>query len=512
MQNKIIDKIQPIIKTATGMLICLMVLPAYGQHRGDRLGFQGLNSIENQGVKALAMGGAYTSIYGELEALYWNPAGLVGLSGLQVAVNAGSYKQSWNERQDYRPNRQLVTLSFILDGLYSPDPAYNGWWDNEAFLADSNYVVNEPVLGKDPYSEEAADWKKEMDGFGLHDLTFALPLTIMQKSVVVSGGYSQQLLALDYDRNDTYLIPHPSSDVYNPISERVTSQQDSVHVEWYEFSRSRSGPLKAINAALAVGVTDYLKVGIGFKHLSGETDDTQSFNKVANIEIKGGYNLFQFQYDTLNVITSGTSTFSGNTIEIGAILNLKSLSIGASVTPGYTIKREWDYTVQTTDANETISKTLSGTDEIKTPLSYSVGISLRPKETITLSMDLERRPYEKAEWEISPAAIGGDTIHTDWKNQTLFRVGAEYKPVSWLSILGGYQMIPAEYVPDGAAIKDKGPVTDLFSLGLSVGLMMGRLDITYQFGDLKYYDQYFSNTNYVLKRFNNLMFGYTIML
>ena len=73
-------------------------------------------------------------------------------------------------------------------------------------------------------------------------------------------------------------------------------------------------------------------------------------------------------------------------------------------------------------------------------------------------------------------------------------------------------MIPAEYVPDGAAIKDKGPVTDLFSLGLSVGLMMGRLDITYQFGDLKYYDQYFSNTNYVLKRFNNLMFGYTIML
>jgi len=512
MQNKIIDRIQPIIKVITGTLVILMALSAYGQHRGDRLGFQGLNGIENQGVKALAMGSAYTSIHGELDALYWNPAGLVGLSKLQVAVNAGSYKQSWNERQDYRPNRQMVTLSFILDGLYSPDPAYNGWWDNEAFLTDSNYVVNEPVLGKDPYSEEAADWKKKMDGFGLHDLTFALPLTVMQKSVVVSGGYSQQLLSLNYDRNDTYLTPHPSSDIYNPVPERVTAQQDSVHIEWYAFSRSRSGPLQAINAALAVGVTDYLKVGVGFKRLIGETDDSQSFNKVADILITGGYNLYQFQYDTLDVITSGTSTFSGNKIEIGAILNLKSLSIGARVTPGYTIKREWDYTVQTADANQTISETLSGTDEMKTPLSYSVGISLRPKENITLSMDLEHRSYEKAEWKMSTAPIGGDTLHTAWMNQTLFRCGVEYKPVSWLSILGGYQMIPAEYVPDGAAIKDKGPVRDLFSLGLSVGLIMGRLDIAYQFGNLKYYDQYFSNTNYVFERFNNLMFGYTIML
>jgi len=60
-------------------LLLLFSSTAYGQHRGDLLSFQGLDLSSGYGVKSLAMGGAFSAFDGELDALYWNPAGLSGI-------------------------------------------------------------------------------------------------------------------------------------------------------------------------------------------------------------------------------------------------------------------------------------------------------------------------------------------------------------------------------------------------------------------------------------------------
>ena len=77
--------------------------------------------------------------------------------------------------------------------------------------------------------------------------------------------------------------------------------------------------------------------------------------------------------------------------------------------------------------------------------------------------------------------------------------------------MAGYRYTTETFVPDGAAIKDRGPAATSYTLGASIKLFqMGRLDITYVIQHLKYYDSYFSNTNYVFESLDNFLFGYAI--
>ena len=152
------------IKFNIKILISLFAIPVlvFAQHRGDNLSFQGLPLQSDIAVKSTAMGGAYTSISGDLNSIYYNPAGLADINEFQISVGANSYSKLWRENQAYRPNRMFWTMAFYLDGLYTPDPANNGIWDYE-LAQDSTYIVNPPQLGKEPFSEEAADWQYEKE-------------------------------------------------------------------------------------------------------------------------------------------------------------------------------------------------------------------------------------------------------------------------------------------------------------------------------------------------------------
>ncbi|MBD3376577.1 hypothetical protein GF406_16190, partial [candidate division KSB1 bacterium] len=141
-------------------VIC-SISTTWAQHRGDNLAFQGLSNPEGNGIKAMAMGGAYTSVSGDIDALFHNPAGLSGIDGLQLSFEIDSHDKMWRENQVYRPNRQFVNVGFILDGLYVPKPEHNGMYDYEAFLEDTTLGVIEPVLSEDFYSEKAADWQRD---------------------------------------------------------------------------------------------------------------------------------------------------------------------------------------------------------------------------------------------------------------------------------------------------------------------------------------------------------------
>jgi hypothetical protein len=85
----------------------------------------------------------------------------------------------------------------------------------------------------------------------------------------------------------------------------------------------------------------------------------------------------------------------------------------------------------------------------------------------------------------------------------------EFRATDYLSILGGYRDIPQTFIPDGAAFQDRGPTEESYTAGISLNLFLGRIDLAYEIRRLKYYDSYFSNTNYVYETYNNLLIGFT---
>ena len=245
-------------------------------------------------------------------------------------------------------------MPFYLDGLYVPNPKNNGKWDYDVFFKDSTYLVNDPEFGLDPYSEEASIWKNKENDFILNNIALAIPFNVSEYSFVLSGAYSQQNNILDYDRNNTYLDPHIGSNGYGPIEERVTSAEDTVRVNWYDYTRAKKGDLKQIAIALSSQVTDYLSLGFGVNILSGESDDIYSLNKVGYFDLIGGANSFKYSYDTLNTSVAGTSKYSGMNFSLGAVLKLNRINVGVKINTPYTLDNEWNYKSVSSD-NDTSS-------------------------------------------------------------------------------------------------------------------------------------------------------------
>ncbi|MBD3384682.1 hypothetical protein GF407_07110 [candidate division KSB1 bacterium] len=480
---------------------------SYAQHRGDNLAFQDLDVPHGNGVKSLAMGGAYTSISDGINSLFRNPAGLATMKGLQLSFETNYSRKNWQENQVYHPSRGFTTLSFMLEGLYEHNPAFTGMYDYEIFHDDTNYTVKEPLLATDYYAEEAADWKKGKNAFDLNHIAIGIPLQIAGKSIAIAAAYNMRNQVWDYDRNHTHLFPHLGSTYYEGLIEEVTGPEDSLRVLWSDYSRERTGNIWDMNAAVAIELNRHIKFGFSLKNFSGEIKEMQGLDRVGYFDLVDN-NTYRFAYDTLDVRKTGTSKINGISFNAGIMLELDRFSIGARLTSPRTLKREWQYTTHTTDSKNTTLTSSTGNDEVDIPLSYAIGASISPGPQFRIAFDIENTKYSSTQFSFA----GPDSTHRDWVDQTTWCMGMEYKPFTWLALLGGYRFMPRTFVPDGAAIKDRGPAIESFSFGLSLKAFYGRFDIAYEIQRLKYYDSYYSNTNYVMETLGNLRCGYVIIL
>jgi len=485
------------------LILSLQILNA--QHRGDNLAFQGIGYVNDYGVKSLAMGNAYNSISGDINSLFWNRAGLADLKSFQFSLSARSFSRSWKENQVYRPNRFFVTLPFYLEGLYTPDPANNGVWDYE-LAGDSSYIVNYPAMGLDPYSDEAADWKKKESDFALNNLAAAFPFNISGQQFVVAASYHRIDQVLDYDRNDTYLDPHLGYSEYN-MPARVDGT-DTIAVNWSRFERVRSGKMSEVVIGAAYDLSEKIKIGLGMNITSGETEDLQVLDRVGYFELYQE-NRFRFSYDTVATRISGISKFNASRFNLGAIYKLNKFSLGATIYLPYTYTRDWNYDTEIMDSTGSSVSVQSGKDKFKMSAAFALGTSFTPIKQFIFSLDYEFIPYSNARFELA----SNDTTHRDWADVQILRFGIEFMPYEIISFLAGYQNIPQTFVPDGAAFRDKGPNSQSFTMGASLSLRkLGRIDLAYEIRRLKYYDSYYSNTNYVEEKFNRFMLGYVFSL
>lgn len=497
------------LKQINKILIFLLVLAAMlpAQNRGNELSYQGFGNIVDYSARALGMGGAYISMDGHVDVLHYNAAGLATIENIEINLGMTSLNRKWTENQVYNSNRYFNTLPFYLEELYIPDPANNGMYDYDVFfnsLGDSSYVVELPETGDEPYSDDAAEWIKEMDAAGISNLSIAVPFTVMEKNVVVGLAYNNKLDILDYDRNDTYLDPHPGYIEYNMPS-IVEDESDSTFIYWSRYGRQRDGNIAEIKGAIGVDLTERLNVGLAMTYMTGETDESLYLNRHGWFKLMD-QNAFQWSYDTLDYSEKSTSTFSGFKTEVGFQLKMNVISLGLNLTLPYTVKREWDLDWAMMDTTGSYSGSKSGTDEYKVPFSYGFGINFQPTDKFTFSFDYDLKKYADGEWDLAD----DDSTYYEWVDQHIMRFGVEYSFNEMVDVRGGYRKIPQVWVPDGYAYEDKGPDATAYTLGLGLNFgKFGSLDAAWEYRKLKYSDIYYSNTNYCKEVTTNILIGYT---
>ncbi len=131
-----------------------------------------------------------------------------------------------------------------------------------------------------------------------------------------------------------------------------------------------------------------------------------------------------------------------------------------------------------------------------------------PSNRFTFAIDYEMAPFSKADFSLA----SNDTTFRQWVNQSSLRFGVEFKASKLISLMAGYSSVSVPFVPDGAALTDRGPSSQNYTAGISFNIFGGHLDAGYEISILKYYDQYLSNTNYKYQSLTNLILGYTYSL
>ncbi|MEA3288360.1 MAG: hypothetical protein U9Q77_13440 [Candidatus Marinimicrobia bacterium] len=500
------------------MVIVLTVLglsTITAQNRGTALSFQGVENalLFTPGLFGSGLDGV--AGLGKTVSIFNNPAGLTGFQKITMSVGYGQNQHKWWENQNIKPNRLFVTLPFYLEGLYIPDPANNGLLDSDIFfesLLDTTYVVADPEMGVEHFSEEAADWSREENTNGLTHLGLAIPVRLGGKEITFSLGYANLLHAISFDRNATYLTPNPGYIDYAMPAK--AEGMDTVHIDWFAFERLQKHKFQQYDISVGFQPMNIIHLGAGFSLVSGSSQEYQHQDKIGYFDLYD-QNEFSYSYDTLNTRYLGEADYSGIKARLGAILEFDKIQIGLSYTTPLELSKSWSYTETTSfiDDDSLMAdniRELEGEDTFRIPASYSIGFQVTPVNRFAFSLGYEIHPYVDAELtldENNPFSQGD--VQT-WMDQTILYYGCQYQVFNFLGVSALYRSIPQVYIPDGSPIKDSGPETNSYTFGVASDLgVFGNVYINLEYLDLKYQDIYFSNTNYAHEQGWSLRMSYS---
>ncbi len=506
-----IRKIESLFCLAAVMLFLILPVSGVAQDNGQNLRFQGISEVPDFMVKASAMGNAYTAVTGDLPSLYFNPAGLADLKKIQIAISGNSFKKEMWENTLWWGGGADVVLVRLWDGSMPLPPrelegkkAYEIWPDQT--LPDFHVP-----MGTDYFDKARADWIHNADDFGLNSLAAAVPITLGNRRVVVSGGFNRSLVE-DYDNNPTRLVPHPGR-LPDPYWTGTSPNKTTL---WTVYERARKGPMNQISAAVAVDLIRQIKLGVGYHRSWGKTDDVLSIKEIMQCNLTNENHDWTYAYKDGKFNQSGTSEFKLSQVDFGVVFEISRFNFGFRTRFNSAITRNWEYTNTTTDqAGQKTTAGIKGTDKIeKIPPTLSFGLGFTPKDYAKFSFDLETTAFSKASHVYDATYVGPDPSGTiyNWVNQTILRAGMEIQVHSRVALLAGYQFAPKNWAPFRAAFDWEGQPTHIYCFGASIGVPFGNLDVAYQITRFKYYDAFMYGVPNNSVRTKKILFGYTMNL
>jgi len=489
------------INTVTIALLLSSISMAVAQPAASPLNVQGLDLLSSIGVRSRGMGGAAVANANDASALFINPAALSRLSSFEIRLGGYYENTSRKQTQEWVPQRDVPGLGLLFEGL-----------TGTVKTPDSAGVPGIPE--KDPwktvqrqYDNIKPNWEKSSSALQPLSFAAAVPVEIEGLTIVAGIGASQVMNLDNFYQNNNSMLPYlgqlrPYVNFYDR-----SKPADTVHVKWYQYIREREGKIYGVTPAIAITILSGLTFGGSATILNGSSDDNEQRVERGhlNIAVENGAPQ-NFMLDTVYYQLSkvGTSTYSGNSFNLGLYFQQERYSIGATVKPAMTLTRKWDRQVTSLDTTKkpfpvrvdsitTRNYKESGKDNLDFPLSYSFGLVLTPTDKWTIAFDYEMRNL--ADMKLSTAS--NSTSERPWDNNSAsMRLGVEYRPKKYLALRGGYRDDVQAFSPDGSAIIGEPARGSIYSFGTGILIDNIVIDFAYEYSLLKYQDIYQSNVNY----------------
>ncbi len=471
------------------------------QPAASPLDAQGLDQQTITGGRSRGMGGTAVASANDASALFCNPAMLSQLTRLEIRAGADLVNTQRQQTQNWVPLKTLPGISILFEGLSRTIKSPTD--------SAGNPLSRWSTFQKQ-YDDLSPNWKKQSSRVRPFTFTAAMPLTLAGFNIAAGLGVAQ-VMNLDHEyQNNNAMTPYLGQE--RPYGQ-WSSATDTLHVKWYQYVRSRDGAVYGVTPGVAVNVpAEWLggvkvTAGASLTMLYGSSDDLEQRVERGHLTIaiaQGEPKSFLLDTVYYHQTKTGTSTYRGKILTLGLHLQTQGYSIGVTVKPSMALTRTWDREVISLD---TTAKPLpirvdtdtvrsyheNGKEYVNFPLSYAIGIVVRPTPRWFIAFDYAVRNLSDV--ELSGQLAG--TAARPWvNNKPDWRLGAEYRVSDLLVVRGGYRQDVQAFAPDGAALVNDPAVGDIYALGAGLAFDAITFDLAYEYANLKYQDIYQSNVNF----------------
>lgn len=453
---------------------CAIVMVAaqslFAQGYDDPLTIQGLDRHTLHSAASRAVGGTTIGVRNGIGLMFANPAALQTLTGVQFSIGGLQQSSSSEQVQQYAPLKYYSNFSLLMEGLTHliPDP-------------DTSQIGNTPGdTVQRPYDDIGPNWSRSKNrGLPLQAM-LAVPFTLGEAKFVAGAGAVEYADLNQYYQNNNVLSPSILSQ--RPIPYPRPSGDSTIVTQWSQYYRARDGQIRGYGAALSGEISDLnISLGVSGMILKGTSDDFEQ--RVARGRLTFYANYFRLDSVYGRSVRTGTSDYSGQEFTFSGIYRGQYLSLGFSLRPPMTMTREFTTQVLTDSTGSAVLTTVNGEDKVRLPWRGTVGLAIVPGHNLMLGFEYELRPYSSTRY------TDADGVESrPWLSSSMVRVGVEYTPLPWLAVRGGIRGRAEIFEPEGNPLPGEPVSHSIYSGGVGLSFAGIRLNVTYEYGLMKYED------------------------
>jgi hypothetical protein len=443
---------------------------AQGTRFNDPLTMQGLDNHTNYSAISRALGSTTIGMKNDASVMFSDPAGMQSLNSFQISLGNSYWMLDQSQTQQYGPAKYYPNFSLLMEGLTYLVP-------NPVLDTTGTYTAKDSV--QRPFDKIGPSWSRTKNKNLPTQIMAAIPFTIGEYKVVAGLG------AVEYANMNFYYqdnnVLSPAVNIQRPYPVRlVTSNTDSLSVQWYQNIRNREGSVYGYGAAFSFGVNENLTFGLSGLLIKGSTNDFESQLGRGNLMFYSSY----FRVDSVDYknTKNGTSDYSGVELTFSGLFKSGSLSLGFSIKPPVSITRDYKYTYQNELNGVSNTIAVSGSDKIKLPWRGTFGLSVSVTDDLRGVIEYELRPMGSANY------LTGGVTTNPWKSSHLLHIGAEFAPLDWLTFRGGYSDKAEVFEQEGNPFQGDPVYSTVISGGLGFTYENLKLNLTYEYSNVQYDD------------------------
>jgi hypothetical protein len=443
---------------------------AQGTRFNDPLTIQGLDNNTNYSAVSRAMGGTTIGLKNDASIMFSNPADLQSLNSFQVTVGNTYWLLNQSQTQQYGPAKYYPNFSLLMEDLTYLIP-------NPVLDTTTTHTAKDSV--QRPFDKISPSWAHKQNKNLPTQMMAAIPFNFDGFKIVAGIGAVEYANMNYYYQDNNVLSPAVNIERPYPVP-LVTSDSNSLSVKWYQNIRDREGSVYGYGAAISVGVSENLSFGISGMLIKGSTDDFESQLGRGRLVFYSSY----FRVDSVDYknTKTGTSDYTGYEFNFSGNYKSGNLTIGFSIKPPTPITRDYQYNFQNDTSGISRTGSVNGSDKLTLPWRGSFGLSVSVLENLRAVIEYELKPMGVADY------INNGVTTNPWRSSHLLHIGAEYSPLNWLSIRGGYSDKAEVFEEEGNPFPGDPVYSTILSCGLGLKWQNLKMNFTYEYFNVKYDD------------------------